>query len=352
MLAVQQAFRDNTLNRKLVSVTRHPELELWILNYTPACQYAGAWDEITTACRGLILDGRGGIIARPFAKFFNLGERPETQLHNLPALPFTVFEKVDGSLGILYRGPDRRLRVATRGNFVSTQALWVTAWLETLQDEQQALLHALMDEGLTPLVEIVFGGIEGPVICYDWEGLVLLALVENETGRDRKWGEVVHAANRAAFRLPAVYTFGTLEEVIVQRPVLPPTMEGFVVRYVNGFRVKVKGEQYAELFRAVNHFSAQVVLEAMRGGREDFFVTLPEELRPLADATRTQIAAQIAMVQERAKRLFAAAPRATRKDFALWVKANAPPELQGVLFTLLDAREPDWYRLVDVSQLG
>jgi hypothetical protein len=38
------------------------------------------------------------IVATPFPKFFNAGEHNGT----IPALPFEVFEKVDGSLGILY----------------------------------------------------------------------------------------------------------------------------------------------------------------------------------------------------------------------------------------------------------
>jgi len=123
MLEAQQAFLEGTLDRKYVSVVKHPEFDLWILNYTAACQYDRAWDPITLTTRGLILNKQGYIVARPFSKFFNLGEQPETQLERLPNLPFSVFEKVDGSLGILYRGPDSKLRIATRGSFTSTQAL-------------------------------------------------------------------------------------------------------------------------------------------------------------------------------------------------------------------------------------
>jgi RNA ligase len=351
MLAAQQAFLDGTLNRKYVSVVKHPDFDLWILNYTAACQYDRAWDAITVATRGLILDGQGHIVARPFPKFFNLGERPETQVQSLPDLPFTVLEKIDGSLGVLYRGPDDQLRVATRGSFTSAQAAWATNWLNGLNDETRARLGSILDSGLTPLFEIVYPGIEGPVIHYGWEGLALLALIENKTGADREWGEVRQLADGIGVRTPTVYDFGALDEVLAQQPFLPVNSEGFVIRFANGLRVKVKGDQYAELFRAVSNFSARVVLEAMQNGHEEFFVTLPEELRPQAETIRAAITGQISELRRRAAGLFAAAPKETRKDFALWVRAHVTPEMHGVLFNLLDGREPDWYRLVDLGRL-
>ena len=123
------------------------------------------------------------------------------------------------------------------------------------------------------------------------------------------------------------------------------------MRFADGLRVKVKGHQYAELFRAVNSFSTRVVLEAIQNRHKQFFITLPEELRPQAEAIRAAIAQQITGIQRQATELFAAAPKDTRKDFALWVRANVSPQMQSVLFNLLDGREPDWYRLVDLGQV-
>lgn len=331
---------------------RHPEFDLWILNYTPACQFDRAWDEITIQCRGLILDSRSNIVARSFPKFFNLGERPETLSQHLPDLPFVVLEKVDGSLGILYRGPDRILRVATRGSFTSAQSQWATAWIRALPAASQQRLHELLDRRQTPLFEVVYAGIEGPVTHYDWEGLALLSLVNNDTGREAEWSELEALTRAIGCRLPAVYTFGSLAEVVAQQPLLPPTFEGFVIRYANGLRVKVKGYQYMELFRAVTGFSARVVLEAMRGRRDEFFVRLPEELRPEAEAIRDQIQSQVIEAQASARAFFAAAPKEMRKDFAIWVKTNLPAQLHWVMFALVDGREPDWYRLVELNRLS
>jgi RNA ligase len=244
------------------------------------------------------------------------------------------------------------LRIATRGSFTSAQSQWATAWIRALPTAAQQRLHDLLDHRRTPLFEVVYDGIQGPVIHYNWEGLALLSLMNNETGREAEWSELEALAHAIGCRLPAVYTFGSVVEVVAQQPLLPATFEGFVIRYANGLRVKVKGDQYSELFKAVTGFSARVVFEAMRSEHDEFFVRLPEELRPQADSIREQIQSQITEARTKARALFVAAPTDTRKDFAVWVKANVLPELQWVLFALFDDREPDWYRLVEVSRLS
>ncbi|MGL1080507.1 RNA ligase, partial [Vibrio parahaemolyticus] len=85
--------------------------------------YDSAWDPVTTAARGLILDLEDRrIVATPFPKFFNAGERGEP----IPDLPFIATEKLDGSLIIIFhhRG---RWRTATKGAFASAQAQWAQA---------------------------------------------------------------------------------------------------------------------------------------------------------------------------------------------------------------------------------
>ena len=54
---------------------KHPTLPLSIYNYSQKTQYDGHWDEVTLACRGLIVDSSTGkVIVRPFPKFFNYEE--------------------------------------------------------------------------------------------------------------------------------------------------------------------------------------------------------------------------------------------------------------------------------------
>ncbi|GIH79629.1 hypothetical protein [Planobispora longispora] len=54
------------VGRGLVREQAHPELPLRILNYTEKAQAERAWNEVTLACRGLIVDDDGRVVARPF----------------------------------------------------------------------------------------------------------------------------------------------------------------------------------------------------------------------------------------------------------------------------------------------
>jgi hypothetical protein len=95
----------------------HPSLPLRIYNYSRNCQFESYWDDLTLMCRGLILDYDGNIVARPFRKFFNMEENKHT-----PTTDFDVYEKMDGSLGILFYYKEEWI-LATRGSFTSEQSI-------------------------------------------------------------------------------------------------------------------------------------------------------------------------------------------------------------------------------------
>ncbi|KAI8821511.1 uncharacterized protein EV422DRAFT_528387 [Fimicolochytrium jonesii] len=99
----------------------HPTEDLFIWNYTEITQLQKLWDPITTQCRALVTNTDGTIIARSFPKFFNENE----QLYEATE-EFTVQEKVDGSLGILFHYRDRWI-MASRGSFTSPQVAGFTS---------------------------------------------------------------------------------------------------------------------------------------------------------------------------------------------------------------------------------
>ena len=62
---------------------RHARLPLWIYNYSQRAQFdykAHDWPQELRDARGLVLDEQGQVMARGFAKFFNL-----SQLAEIPA---------------------------------------------------------------------------------------------------------------------------------------------------------------------------------------------------------------------------------------------------------------------------
>ena len=73
-------------------------------NFTAKAFFDGKWDEVNTVARGLFVAGDRRIVARSYPKFFNLEERPETQMRNLRqslVFPLRLWVKENGFLGIL-----------------------------------------------------------------------------------------------------------------------------------------------------------------------------------------------------------------------------------------------------------
>jgi RNA ligase len=328
---------------RLVNVQTHPGEPLAILNYTQECQYSAAWDEVTMACRGLIVDRRTWQVAAwPFVKFFNVNERPETRAENLPAEPFDAFEKWDGSLGIFVRtgaGP----ALASRGSFTSEQSRRGTELLLRL-----GRLGDVPDE-LTLLFEIIYPENKS-VIRYDFSGLVLLAGFNRFTGEELSWEGVEGWAERLGCRTPRRYPFRSLPEVLESRATLPAHREGYVVRFASGLRVKLKGDAYLTLHRLVWGLSEKRVLEALaEGGYAALLGEVPEEFRGEVEGLAAKFHRRAAELEAEARRLFEQAPRdRDRKTFALWVQANAPRHLSGPLFQMWERKATNWYRLIQL----
>ena len=130
LAGLERARAGGAVNRRYDPPTG---LSLWI--YSSSCVYDDLWDEFSLMARGLILhEGRREVVATPFPKFFNAGERQGTTTDGtttsgtttnatVPDGPFEAFEKLDGSLVILFRF-DGRWRTATKGAFASEQARW------------------------------------------------------------------------------------------------------------------------------------------------------------------------------------------------------------------------------------
>lgn len=327
-----------TQYRRLVDVRPHPTAELVILNYTPECQFGQHWDEVTCICRGLIIHTRTWEVAAwPFAKFFNVAERPETRLEALPTEPFLALEKIDGSLGISYRAPEG-LALASRGSFTSDQAVRGTALLRQLPG------LSLCEEHLTYLFEIVYKE-NRSVIRYPFEGLVLLGVVDRQSGVELPWAQVEEWAKRLGCRTPRVYHFETFADVVASCATLPADLEGYVIRFASGLRVKLKGEAYLTLHKLVWSLSEKRVYEALVAGTyERLLREVPEELRPEVEALAGANQQRAATVEAEVRNLYAQAPVGTdRKTFALWVQANCAHHLRAPLFQLRDGRIPNWY---------
>ena len=133
---------------------------------------------------------------------------------------------------------------------------------------------------------------------------------------------------------------------------LPATEgEGFVLRWPDGTRAKVKLDEYVRLHRLIFGASTKTVWAALRAGEtpEATTVDLPEELRAWITETAAGLRAEFAAVRtgvagfvEEARQLgLVGGPR---KEFAAWVNAHAEiraRDWMGQVFRVADGRSVD-----------
>jgi RNA ligase len=240
---------------------QHPTLPLTIWNYTEKVQYEELWDDITLQCRGLVTDDKGDIIARPFRKFFNLEEGKFT-----PTETFEVYDKLDGSLGIVFWYNDE-WHIATRGSFTSDQAIKGKEMLDKSNTKYG------LYPGYTYLMEIIYP--ENRIVV-DYKGvekLVVLACFHSEKGVEGNISEMVSEGWEVVKKYDGITDYKTLKEMIKDDE------EGFVVRFTNGDRVKIKGSEYLRLHKIMTNVSTTTVWEIMSNDEsvDDYLKDVPDE---------------------------------------------------------------------------
>ncbi len=303
---------------------------LTLYDYTTRTIFDGLWNEITLIARGLILDDAGRVVARPFPKFFNLGERPETQIHVLPKETPELAEKYDGSLLIVFRNPDSgRWQAVTRGSWDNVQTRYANAWLEERAE--------LLDRACTYLFELVAPW-NRIVLKYAEPRMILIGVIGTESGDDwsydrvRGWGldrglDVVRFERRPLTEVDL--NGGTGAE------------EGYVARYAGGLRVKLKYRQYLTLHKLLTGLTAKVIWESLAMKVPIDLALVPDEFLDWYREKKRAIEAAYAAVEARALALFRSLPaQPDRKSWAALF--NALPEGDAkICFRLLDERPYD-----------
>jgi RNA ligase len=307
-----------------VTARRHPTLPLTIYNYTPRCVFAKHWTRETLACRGLALDDEDAVVLRPFGKFFNASE-----IGGVPDGFHHCYEKMDGSLFLLGTY-DGEIVTATRGSFTSPQAEIGRRLIEQMD--------WVLNTGLTWCFELITPGNRIVVDYGDDERLVLLAVMDNGTGRTMTdhWPpfETAPYVRRESMA-------DTLADPARQR-----NREGFVLHFpVSDQRVKVKFEEYVRLHRIVTGITARHIWERMSAGRplDDLLELVPDEFYQWGRDTERDLADQFEEFDRKIRAQFGLISRLAgddRKAFAEYVR-KLPVKSKPAMFHLFDGKPID-----------
>lgn len=341
-------------------ISAHRQGNLVGFKYTNETIYAEDWDEVTLNARGIVFNEKTGeVYARPFKKFFNYqeffdGEGNHSTLYEKVPDAWKpnisgharYMEKVDASLGIVFYNWDTgEWRVKTGGSFDSDQARWAQKWF----DENINTLFLIQNR--TYLFEIVSNEDIHP-IRYDFEGMVLLGVISNNTGEEYSLETIKETATLLKVRMAQVYDFDNFYKAVEWAKKLPKTQEGLVITFDNGFKCKAKSDEWcklAKMFEGLNKWDVWVAydiegdyfhahVDKHNGYKpiDDEVLFIPEELpdiREYAESIRTRVAEMTTEAIDIAKA--AQAYSSERKFQFQYVNTNYPKTV-GLVMKALD----------------
>jgi RNA ligase len=265
---------------------------------------------------------------------------------------------MDGSLGIMYPHPGfEEFSIASRGSFTSPQALFGTdllnnkyrKWTKHFRYEPENFPeNSIFLAEKTVIFEIIYPENRIVVNYGDMEDMVYLGVVENSTGND------LYPVIEKDWPFPVVRRYTELENLTMDELVervnnhedYGNNREGYVVKFKNGSRTKLKYPDYIRLHRIMTDMSEKRILEAVIQGplSEEFLDGVPDECydwlkdvekRFRAEYETIKLSCQLFYQQCQLKQI-GDAPKFTRKDWALaFLKTPYP----AVLFNMLDGND-------------
>lgn len=221
-----------------------------VINYAVAFEDTFKWDSedshassIRRECRGLIFNKEGKLVSRPYHKFFNAGEKEETQLNKINLYePHVVLEKLDGSMIRPIPTPDGFVLATKAG--VTDIAQQAEEFIAN-KSHYNTFIGKCIQKGTTPIFEWCSRK-NRIVIDYPEDQLILTAMRYNDTGKYVEYQVMSDYAT--AWNIPVVKAVDGLAvqniELFVQQVREWDDGEGIVLRFDTGHMVKVKADDY------------------------------------------------------------------------------------------------------------
>jgi len=350
----------------------HPTLDLTIWNYSPKVQYERLWDDITLQCRGLVTNSKGEIVARPFKKFFNYEEyKPE----EIPNEDYVVYEKMDGSLGILFYyeyelSEERRYKIWFNNNYETgmenffdpnnlpdydnpyydptpkTKGEWILATRGSFTSPQAIKGKEILDrhdistirKDNTYLFEIIYP--ENRIVV-DYKGeekLVVLGAIHTDTGEEIPDSSLFWLQD-CGFEIVTTYkTWGEGYDLLKEE--IQKDREGYVIRFKSGFRMKIKGDEYKRLHKILTNISNRDIWEYLKDNKpfDELLERVPDEFNDWVKETVKDFTIRFDNINKDYIEIYEnlKSRNLDRKEFA-----NRAKEYRhsNILFNMLDGKE-------------
>lgn len=312
--------------------------QLFLYNYTALAQFDKDIFKkypILLNCRGLVLDAQQNIICKSFPKFWNIEEYGvDSVLGELPAYQsFEITDKVDGSL-IIVSSYNNQLVVCTRGSFTSDQANIAKMLLIKNIDFVNFVCN---NTGKTFLFELI-GPSNQIVVKYPEDKLIALGIINNYDG---EMDYIQFHQLMTYYGFEVVKRFDGINDFKDIRNILSrDNAEGFVIKFDNGLRVKIKYEEYVRLHKLLTGISEKDILEMLRTDTpfNEFLERVPDEFNQWVQKTINNFKLQYGIIEVKAKLAYLQVKdMETRKEKALFLNQNES-DVACIAFKMLDKK--------------
>lgn len=208
---------------------------------------------IRRECRGIKFYTDGSIAARPFHKYFNVSERPETSPSQIDlSKDHRVLEKLDGTMihPILFGS---RVEWSSKMGItdISNQA---KSWIEYSGGRYSEFARDCRDSAYTPIFE--WCSLQNRVVLeYKEPRLVLTAMRHTPTGLYMSYENMI--ANAEKYNIEVVNAFDKTTDILALMAETKSLEgeEGYVIRFSDGHMAKLKSQWYLAIHRTKELFA-------------------------------------------------------------------------------------------------
>ena len=289
--------------------------------------------------RGIKFDVNGNLIARPFHKFFNWGEKEAEMAHFDFNQPFVIMDKLDGSMIHPMMVDNKIMWCSKMGpTDVAQQA---AKFVET-HPEYIEFVEAAMGGGYTPIFEWCSRQ-QRIVVDYPEDALILTAVRDMRTGHYISMPSMKAKAEH--YGIPVVKTWnGTFNGINAFMEAVggEEQCEGYIIRFENGHMVKLKNAWYLNLHRAKSELDNErnVWRLVLNQQHDDLIAQLDDEARKALETFAEKVSGYVKLLSSRyhAGVTHAAKAWPARKDFA--INFAQKTDHPSVVFKILDGKDP------------
>lgn len=309
-----------------------------LIRYGLAEMQSGMWNDpnsIYRECRSTVIDIENEcVVIAPFRKFFNINEIKENTLENIErairnAKVVEFADKLDGSFQCVrfYKGEF----ILTGSMAIDPEKSWrVKAGYSMLTNNHKRMIKE--NKCITFMFEFIHPK-DAHVVKYteDKTGLHLIGMRDSMSGYEYYYSDVVNIGSKYGVKTVRIENINLNDVLDRSKTEISSDKEGWVLN-VDGYRVKIKCDDYVDLHRLLDKLSSvnTVIKNVAEDRVDDMMSKLPDSHKPRIEKLVKVFEDYVVEKELTIQRYFDLSPKdISRKGFMIWVDTRVPEEYRG-----------------------